>query len=633
VTAGTTLTPDERDRLDRTWASPRGFLGWFTQVNHRSIGRRFIVTAFVFFLLGGVQALLMRLQLAAPEREFLDADLFHQIFTMHGTTMMFFFAVPVMEGFAIYLVPLMIGTRDMAFPRLNAFGYYVYLIAGIVLYAALFLGLAPDAGWFNYLPLAGPEHSPGLRIDFYATMITFIEVSALVAAVELIVTILKQRAPGMSLTRMPLFVWSILVTSFMIVFAMPAVMVASILLALDRTAGTLFYDVAAGGDVLLWQHLFWFFGHPEVYIIFLPALGFVSAIITIATGRRLVGYTAIVLSLVAIGLIAFGLWVHHMFTTGLPPLGMNLFTAASIAIALPSGVQIFCWIASLWRTRPRMDTHMLFVLGFFIIFVLGGLTGVMVATVPFDLQAHDTYFIVAHFHYVLIGGAVFPLFGAFHLWFPKLAGRMLSERLGKLTFGLMFVGFNVTFFPMHNVGLLGMPRRVYTYLAELGWGDLNLLSTIGAFVLGLGVLVFLVNVVLALRKPATAPDDPWRGDSLEWATSSPPPNYNFLYLPTVKGRWARWDGDGGRVTGIRGDRREVLLTSVVEATPIGKAVLPSPTVWPLILAFAVSVAFIGVIFTLWAAPVGALLAFGALVGWLWPKGWRQEKEEPGDGTR
>jgi cytochrome c oxidase subunit I+III len=618
------MSDEERETLDRTWASPRGFLGWFTHVNHRSIGRRFIVTAFVFFLLGGVLALLMRLQLAAPEGELLSADRYNQFLTMHGTTMMFFFAVPMMEGFAIYFVPLMIGTRDMAFPRLNAFGYYVYLIAGIVLYVSLFLDAAPDAGWFNYPPLSSPEHSPGVRIDVWATMITFIEVSALVAAVELIVTILKQRAPGMSLNRMPLFVWAILVTSFMIVFAMPPVMVASIELALDRTVSAHFFHVPEGGDVILWQHLFWFFGHPEVYIIFLPALGFVSAIVAVSTQRRIVGYTFIVVALVATGFISFGLWVHHMYTTGLPILGMNLFTAASMLIALPTGVQIFCWIATIWRTRPSLHVHMLFVLGFFFIFIIGGLTGVMVASVPFDLQAHDTYFIVAHFHYVLIGGAVFPLFGALHMWFPKLWGRLLSERLGKLTFALMFVGFNVAFFPMHLVGLRGMPRRVYTYVPGMGWEGTNLVATVGAFVLGAGVLVFLVNVFIALRRPADAPDDPWRGDSLEWSTSSPPPNYNFLHLPVVAGRWPRWSKDDAGapdfVVGIRSDRREILLTQILDARPTAKAVLPAPSVWPFLLSLAASATFLGVIFTVWAVPAGILASFLALTGWLWPRG-------------
>ena len=608
--------------LDRTWRSPPGFFGWFTHVNHRSMGRRFIVTAFVFFLLGGLEALLMRLQLARPGNTLLDPDTYRQLVTMHGTTMMFFFAVPVMEGFAIYLVPLMIGTRDMAFPRLNAFGYYVYLIAGVVLYASLFLGMAPDAGWFAYAPLAGPRHSPGLRMDIWATMITFIEISALVAAVELIVTIFKQRTPGMSLNRMPLFVWSILITSFMIVFAMPPVMVASVLLALDRTLGTHFFAVSEGGDALLWQHLFWFFGHPEVYIIFVPGLGFVSSIIVAFSRRPMFGYTAIVLSLIATGFIAFGLWVHHMFTTGLPQLGMSFFSAASMMVALPTGIQIFCWIGTLWGSRPKLRTPLLFVLGFFLVFVPGGLTGVMVASVPFNLQAHDTFFIVAHLHYVLIGGAVFPLLGACHYWFPKITGRLLSERLGIVSFALVLIGFNVAFFPMHWLGLMGMVRRVYTYPVGLGLGDTNLLSTVGVGVLGLGLLVMAVNVTRALAKPATAPNNPWHADTLEWSTSSPPPNYNFDDLPVVEGRWPLWEqrraAERG-VVGLSSRRREVLITRMAIAEPHTVAILPGPSAWPVALAGAVATAFIGLIFSPWFVPIGIVLAAIAIIGWHWPR--------------
>ncbi|HVL66506.1 MAG TPA: cytochrome c oxidase subunit I [Vicinamibacterales bacterium] len=614
--------PREREILDRTWASPPGLLGWFTHVNHRSIGRRFIVTAFVFFLLGGVQALLMRLQLAVPENGLVDADTYRQLFTMHGTTMMFFFAVPVMEGLGMYLVPLMIGTRDMAFPRLNAFGYYVYLIAGLVLYGAFFLGMAPDAGWFSYVPLANRDFSPGVRMDFWATMVTFIEVSALVAAVEMIVTILKQRAPGMTLNRMPLFVWAMLVTSFMILFAMPPLMIASVMLALDRTAGTHFFAVASGGDPLLWQHVFWFFGHPEVYIIFIPALGMISMIIATFARRPVFGYTPLVLSLVATGFIGFGLWVHHMFAAGLPQLGMSFFTAASMIIAIPAGVQIFCWIATLWDGRIVYRTPLLFVLGFLIIFVVGGLTGVMVASVPLDLQVHDTFFVVAHFHYVLIGGAVFPLFGAIYYWFPKLTGRMLSERLGKWNFWTLAVGFNLTFFPMHQLGLEGMPRRVYTYIDGLGWNGLNLAATAGALVMLAGVTLFLVNVAISLRRGEIAGDDPWSADTLEWATTSPPPNYNFAPLPTVTGLHPLWDLRRGLrapiVTGVRPDVREVLATRVLDAEPDYRSVLPAPSVAPLLLAFASTVAFLGAVYDLRFVPAGALLAFAVIVYWNWP---------------
>jgi cytochrome c oxidase subunit I+III len=630
----------EREMLDRTWDSPRGFLGWFAHVNHRSIGRRFIITAFIFFILAGLQALVMRLQLASPDGTLVDPDTYQQLFTMHGTTMMFFFAVPVMEGFAMYLVPLMIGTRDMAFPRMNAFGYYVYLIAGIVLYVAFFLGMAPDAGWFSYPPLALRSFSPGLRVDFWATMVTFIEVSALVAAVEMIVTIFKQRAPGMTLNRMPLFVWAVLVMSFMIVFAMPPLMIGSVMLALDRTAGTLFFTASGGGDPLLWQHVFWFFGHPEVYIIFVPALGMVSSIIITFTGRPIFGYTALVLALVSTGFLGFGLWVHHMYAAGLPHLGMSFFTAASMLIAIPTGVQIFCWIATLWNGRIRFATPMLFVLGFLVIFVMGGLTGVMVASVPFDLQVHDTFFIVAHLHYVLIGGAVFPLFGALYYWFPKFSGRMLSERLGKWHFWLFAIGFNLTFFPMHQLGLEGMPRRVYTYVDGLGWQPLNVLATAGALVMGISLLLLGVNIAMSLRRGEIAPDDPWGGDSLEWRTSSPPPNYNHHPIPVVTGLYPQWDLRRGIVppvvTGLRPDVREVLVTHALDAEPDYKSVLPAPSYAPLLLALAASAAFLGVIWELWMVPIGGLLAFVAIVYWNWPgtvertPPWKQAPAEPSD---
>jgi cytochrome c oxidase subunit I+III len=630
---------DEAAILQRTWESPSGFFGWFSQVNHRDIGRRFIVTAFVFFLLGGLQAALIRLQLAVPENTLIDPDTYRQLFTMHGTTMMFFFAVPVMEGFAMYIVPLMIGTRDMAFPRLNAFGYYVYLIAGVVLYIAFFLGMAPDAGWFSYVPLALREFAPGLRLDFWATMITFIEVSALVAAVELIVTILKQRAPGMTLNRMPLFVWAILVMSFMILFAMPPLMIGSVMLALDRTVGTFFFNPSMGGDPILWQHIFWFFGHPEVYIIFVPALGMVSTIIVAFTRRPIFGYTALVLSIVATGFIGFGLWVHHMFAAGLPHLGMSFFTAASMMIAIPSGVQIFCWIATLWDGRIIWKTPLLFVVGFIVIFVIGGLTGVMIASVPFDLQVHDTFFIVAHFHYVLIGGAVFPLFGAIYYWFPKLTGRMLSERLGRWNFWTMAIGFNVTFFPMHQLGMEGMPRRVYTYVDGLGWGPLNMLATIGAGILTVSVFIFLVNVAISLRRGQPAGNDPWGGDTLEWSAESPPRPFNFNPLPTVTGLYPRWEvtntGPAPLVTGLRPDRREVLVTRILDAEPDYRSILPAPSFAPLLLALSATVAFLGVIYDVTMVPIGALLSVGAIVYWNWPGSeertppWKQStKDDP-----
>ncbi|HEV7384972.1 MAG TPA: cytochrome c oxidase subunit I, partial [Phenylobacterium sp.] len=510
----TALPADQQAQLARTWASPPGLWGALTNVDPKVIGKRYIATGLVFFVLGGILAAIMRAQLARPESGLISPDRYNQIFSMHGTTMMFLFAVPIMEAMGIYLVPLMVGARTTAFPRLNALSYWMYLGGGLMLYVAFLLNIAPEAGWTAYVPLSGPQFSAGKRTDIWAQMITFTEVAGLAAAASMAATIFKMRAPGMTLARVPLFVWSMLVTDLMVLLAMPAVMLASSFLISDRLVGTHFYNEAEGGSNLLYQHLFWFFGHPEVYIIFLPGLGMVSEIVATFCRRAVFGYPVMVLSLLATGFLAFGLWVHHMFATGLPHLGDSFYTAASMTIALPAGVQIFCWIATLWDGRPRFATPMLFVVGFVVVFVLGGLTGVMLAAVPLDLQVHDTYFVVAHFHYVLIGGAVFPLFGGFYYWFPKITGRMLSERLGRWNFWLFFVGFNVAFFPMHILGLIGMPRRVYTYPAHMGWDIWNQIASLGSVVVAVSVLVFIINVVISLRRGAVAGDNPWEASTL-----------------------------------------------------------------------------------------------------------------------
>src|SRR4030088_1397391 len=567
--------------LGETWKTPSSLWGALATVDHKIIGRRYIVTAFVFLALGGILAVLIRIQLAQPEARLLGPDRYNPIFTMPGTNMMFLFAVPVMEAMAVYLVPLMVGTRNIAFPRLNAFSYWMFLAGGALLWIAFALDMGPDVGWFAYVPLSGPQYAAGKRADMWAQMITFTEVSALAVSVEIVVTVLKQRAPGMSLDRIPLFVWSMLVTSFLVIMAMPAIMIASTSLILDRLIGTHFFNPAEGGDVLLWQHLFWFFGHPEVYLIFLPAVGMVSTMVATFARRPVFGYLPLVMALIATGILAFGLWVHHMFVTGLPRLGESFFTASSMAIAVPAGVQVFCWLATLWDGKPVFKTPLLFVIGFIVTFVIGGLTGVMVASVPFDTQVHDTYFVVAHFHYVLIGGAVFPLLGAIYYWFPKMTGRMMSESLGKWAFWLIFVGFNLTFFPMHILGLQGMPRRIYTYPANMGWNFWNFVSTIGAFTIAAGTLVFFIDAIRSVRRGPPAGDNPWDAPTLEWATSSPPPSYNFVRIPVVDGADPLWEQREilAVAAGLRTDRRELIITTVGAAGPAARKASRGSSIW------------------------------------------------------
>jgi cytochrome c oxidase subunit 1 len=608
------------EALARTWSDSPGWLGRLSAVNHKTVARRFVITTFVFFLLGGLLALAMRLQLARPGNRLVGPELYNQLFTIHGTTMMFLFAVPIMQAIATWLVPLMIGARSVAFPRMNAYAYWVFLFGGATLYVAFVLGAGPDAGWFSYVPLAGPDYSTGKGVDIWAQMITFTELASLLEAVVLITTIFKMRAPGMSLNRMPLFVWATLITQFMVLFAMPAVMLGSTALILDRLVGTHFYNPARGGDVLLWQHLFWFFGHPEVYLIFIPPLGFLSSIIPTFARRPIFGYPVMVLALIMTAFLAFGLWVHHMFATSIPALGKNFFTAASLMIAIPSGVQIFCWIATLWTGRLNLKTPLWFALGFFFILVLGGMTGVMLGSVALDLQVHDTYFVVAHLHYVLLGGAVFPLFGAFYYWYPKATGRLMNETLGRLQFWLFFIGFNVAFFPMHVLGLHGMPRRVWTYPHGMGWDGMNLAATIGAVTIGVSVLVFIVNAARSYRHGEVAGADPWGAGTLEWSTASPPPPHNFDALPVVHGRDPLWEPSAqpAYVSGLAAESREVLSTTALDALPDLRLLFPSPSIWPFISAVATTVLFIGSIFSPWAVVWGSVPVTIALIGWFWP---------------
>jgi cytochrome c oxidase subunit I+III len=608
--------------LARTWETPRGLRGWFGTVDHKQIGLRFIVTALLFLALGGALALMMRTQLARPDNHLLSPHQYNQFFSTHGTTMMFLFAVPMMMGLGVYLVPLMIGTRNVIFPRLVAYAYWLYVIGGLFLYSGLLTANGPPAGWFSYTPLAETPFDPTKGSDIWAQTITFTEISMLAVAVTLILTIFKLRAPGMSVNRIPLFVWSILVTSFMIIFAMTTVATASIFLAADRLIDTRFFDSRYGGDPLLWQHMFWLFGHPEVYIIFLPATGMVSHLVTTFARRPMFGYAPIVFATIATGIISFGVWVHHMFATGLPQLGMSFFTASSLIVTIPTAIQLFCWIATLWSGKPQWRVPLLYVIGFFFILVRGGLTGVMLASTAFDTQAHDSYFVVGHLHDVLIGGAVFPLLGSLAYWYPKWTGRMLSERLGIVTFALVFLGQNLTFFPMHLLGMHGMPRRVYTYAAPTGWGTLNQIETIGSYVLALGVLLTVANLLLSLRKAKTAGPNPWGADTLEWATASPPPPGNFPELPVVQSRSPNWEPVEETqpvVVGLAPDLREMLYTTLLDATPSRRIEMPGPSAWPLASAIGTGTGLVMAIFTPWGIVVGTVMMAVPLLIWGWPK--------------
>jgi cytochrome c oxidase subunit I+III len=623
----------ELTALKRVWEVPKG---WriLSAVNNTVIGGFYIATAFLFFLLAGLLGLLMRLQLAVPGNAFLSQETYNQIFTMHGTVMMFLFAVPAVEAVGMLLLPQMLGARDLPFPRLGAFAFWAYLVGGLVFFSTLFFGTAPSGGWFMYPPLTGTRYSPDIGADWWLLGIGFIEISAIAGAIEIIVGVLRTRAPGMTLARMPIFAWTMLVFAFMVVFAFPAVILATILLELERAFDWPFFIAARGGDPLLWQHLFWFFGHPEVYIIFLPAAGMVSMIVPAMTGASLVGYRLIVVALIAVGFFSFGLWVHHMFTTGIPARSLGFFSAASMAVAVPSGIQVFAWIATIAAGRLKLTAASLFVIGFLVIFTLGGLTGVMVALVPFDRQAHDTYFIVAHLHYVLFGGMVFPLLAAFYYWAPAFSRRALSERLGKWAFGLIFSGFNIAFLPMHVTGLIGMPRRVYTYPAGMGWDALNLVSTLGAFILALGVLVFLIDLARNLRPTSAEPaGDIWQANTLEWL-----PNHTFAArsIPIVTSRDPLWDQpnlardvEAGRyyLPGTATGRRETIVTSAVEARPDYLLRLPGPG-WAHVLAAVFTAGFF-LLLTVKAVALALACGVAAVVSMLL---WMRESDPPSVGT-
>ena len=622
------LRARERIKLQEIWETAPGIYGWFATVDHKRIGVRYLCTAFFFLLLGGCEALMMRLQLAQPNLRLLSPDAYNQLFSMHGITMIFLYALPMLSGFSNFLWPLLLGSRDMAFPRLNALSYWIYLCAGIFLYVSFPLGQAPNGGWFNYVPMTAKPYDPGLNIDVFTLGIIFLGISTVVGSANFIVTVLRCRAPGMSINRLPILVWGTLTASTANLFAVPAVSLACFMLWLDRNFGTNFFAVSGGGQPLLWQHLFWVFGHPWVYALVLPAMGIVSDALPVFCRRPLVGYTLVAISTVSTMLVGFGVWVHHMFATGLPALSLSFFSAASFVIAIPSAIGVFCWIATIWTGRPRFDSPFLFFAGFVLLFVIGGVSGFMTASVALDWQLTDTYFIVAHIHYVLLGMNVFPVVGGIHFWFPKFTGRMLDERLGKWTFWVMFVGFNLAFFPMHILGLIGMPRRVYTYPGGLGFGGYNLVISIGAFILATGVLLLLVNVARSLRSGAAAGPNPWDAPTLEWSVPSPPPPYNFVSIPIIASRHPLWEDrlnetDERSILGsdvLLDEGKETLAVTALDAEPDAIMTMPGDSLLPVILALGMSVVFGGMlVVNWWAVSVGAVGVAITLLAWFTPR--------------
>ena len=637
-----TVSTDENaalaERLKALWETEPGIAGFLSTVDHKEIGIRYIVTAFAFLIAGGLEAAVMRWQLAWPGQHALTPEQYDQLFSTHGMTMIFLYAGPVLSGFSNYLWPLLLGARDMALPRLNALSYWIYLCAGIFLYAAFAFGFGPNDGWFNYVPLAARPYNAGPNMDFYALGMILLGISTTVGSINFVVTFLRMRAPGMSINRVPILAWGTLTASAANIFAIPAVSLAFFLLWMDRNLGTHFYDVPTGGSPLLWQHLFWMFGHPWVYAIVLPAMGIVSDGLPVFCRRPIVGYTVVALATVATMVLGFGVWVHHMFATGLPNISLSFFSAASIIIALPSAVGVFAWIATIWTGRPVFTTAFMFFASFILLFVIGGVSGFMTGSVPVDWQLTDTYFVVAHLHYVLIGINVFPVLGGIYFWFPKFTGRLMDDRLGRWNFWTTFVGFNLAFFPMHISGLLGMPRRIYTYADGMGWDWLNLITTIGSYVFAFGVLLFLINVWKSYRRGTLAGDNPWDAPTLEWATTSPPPPYNFVVIPTVASRHPLWEdrlhqheGKGSSVrAGLVLDHgREAVGTSALDGTPDIILRMPKDSYAPLILALAATLFFVGLAFLLWwLAALSAMAVAIDILIWLWPERKLGETAEP-----
>jgi cytochrome c oxidase subunit 1 len=615
----TVTTTERRTGTLRRPTATTGLWSWFTTVDHKKIGILYGATALFFFVVGGLEALLIRTQLFAPDNELVNAEVYNQIFTMHGITMIFLFVMPMSAAFFNYFIPLMIGARDVAFPRLNAYSYWVFLLGGLFLYSSFLLGGAPNGGWFGYAPNSTTDPSVGMT--FYALGLIITGVASAAGAVNLAVTVINMRAPGMSFFRTPVFVWMGLVVQLLLVFSLPIITIGLFELLFDRRFETHFFDPGAGGDPLLWQHLFWLFGHPEVYVLILPAFGIFSEVLPVFSRKPLFGYQFVVFSGIAIGFIGFGVWAHHMFAAGLGPVANTAFGVSTAIIAIPTGVKIFNWLGTMFRGDIRFTSAMLFTIGGVAMFVIGGLSGVTHSIVPADYQQTDTYYIVAHFHYVIFGGGVFAFFSALFYWWPKVFGRLLSEPLGVIQFVLVLIGFNLTFGPMHILGLQGMIRRTYTYPESLGLTFWNQVSTVGAFLIALSVLVFLVNVVLTqLRARPRDVEDPWDGRTIEWMTSSPPPPHNFDEIPTVHALDDFWhrkyveDERTGRL--VPAQAGGAISREDVPAVAHGHAIhLPSPSFWPLVAALGMPILGYGVIYSWWLVGLGAVVTLVGLFGW------------------
>jgi cytochrome c oxidase subunit I len=633
-------TAELEERLHSIWETEPGLKGVFGTTDHKKIGIRYIVTAFVFLVLGGLEALAIRLQLAGPNLALMTPDQYNQFFSTHGMTMIFLYALPILSGFSNYLWPLLLGGRDMAFPRLNAFSYWVYLAAGVFMYAGFLVGNGPNDGWFNYVPYAERNYNPGFNQDFYSLGMVLLGISTTVGAANFIVTAMRTRAPGMSINRIPIMIWGTLTANAANLLVVPAVSLAFFLLWMDRQFGTHFYDTVGGGQPLLWQHLFWIFGHPWVYAIVLPAMGMVSTGLPVFCRRPIVGYALVILGTISTMVLGFGVWVHHMFATGLAALSLSFFSGASIIIVLPSAIAVFAWLATITLGRPVVTTAFLYFSSMILLFVIGGVSGFMTASVPVDWQLTDTYFVVAHIHYVLIGINVFPVLGACYYWFPKMTGRLLDERLGRWNFWITFIGFNLAFLPMHLTGLLGMPRRVYTYPDGMGWDSLNMITTIGSFVLALGLLLFFVNVAKSVKSGVLAGPNPWDAPTLEWSVPSPPPPYNFAVIPTVASVNPLWEDrlDEQRArssitTGMRLDSgKESIATTPIDAVPDMILQMPEDSVAPAITALGITVSFVGALLRGVWLPAwgvvwgGTLVALIGLLMWLWPRRDLRERE-------